>query len=78
MKGFLNIDEIWAWTAIDKDGTEGIVGVGTRDGWLPLVGADRERAESCRSMVQEIVDATGVEARLKRFSTVEVVATLKP
>lgn len=65
------IDEMWAWLAVDpRDDTEGVMGFRAPTGqWMPMVGADADRAESLRPIVLEILRLAGGEARLVRFTT---------
>lgn len=74
---FQRIDEFHAWISSDEDG-EGLIGHMTPTGWLPLIGADRERIESLRGLAQQTADASGVEVRLVSFSVRTDVETLTP
>jgi len=76
----LRIEELWAWVSLDPvDNQEGVIGVEMRDPlgrpdrtvFVPMVGADRERIESYRSYVENIVKTTGVPARLIRYAKVD-------
>lgn len=71
------ITELWAWTAIDPDNDEeGAVGFRTREGWMPLVMADKARMASMRHVAVEIARASGKTLRLIRFSVREDIETL--
>lgn len=38
------VEEVWAFLSVDEaDNTEGIIGMMTPNGWLPLIAADAER-----------------------------------
>lgn len=78
MNGQLRIDQMYAFVATDKDGTEGIVGAATANGWMPLVGADMERVDQLRPLVKEIAKATNVTVRLLRFSVREELEVITP
>lgn len=73
------IDEMWAWTTIDPaDQTEGVLGLHSPDGWIPMVGADRERMESLRAYVQALVEAQGFTATMVRFTQREEMDRIEP
>lgn len=63
------IKELYAFCAVDKDG-EGIVGMITPSGGMPMVGADMARMESFRQYVKDLQKATGRKVKLKRFKLV--------
>lgn len=62
------IDEVFLFVAGPED-DEGIVGVQTNNGWLPLLAADAERVDSLRPLAGEIAVLEGVSVRLLRFTT---------
>ena len=73
------IDEMWAWTTIDPaDSTEGVLGLHSPDGWIPMVGADRNRMESLRTYVQALVDLQGFTATMVRFTQREEMERIEP
>lgn len=79
MKKALRIDELFAYLAVDEaDGTEGIVAVGGISGVPnhPLVGADRDRMESYRSLVTQLCRTKRIT--LVRFSNRETLETFGP
>lgn len=63
---FLRIDELYAFVAIDKEGHEGILGMTTAGGWVPLIGADLARIES----IKPYADATGIKYEIRYFQRV--------
>jgi hypothetical protein len=76
MNGQFRITEMFAFTAIDDDGTEGVIGMMTPDGWAPFVGADIARIQSLRPHAEEVARLTGKEIKLKKFllqDTLEVI-----
>jgi hypothetical protein len=74
----LQITEMYAFVAVDRDGDEGIIGMRAPDGsWMPLVGADKARVESLRSIAREIARASHREVRLLRFSVREELEVLR-
>ena len=54
MKGQLRIDEMFAFTCIDDDGTEGIPAFNSPMGPMPMVGADLARIESLRPIAEQL------------------------
>jgi hypothetical protein len=64
----LKIDGLWAWIATEDDGQEGVLGQATRIGWLPLIGADKDRIESYRDIAQGIA-YLGTHVQLVQFTT---------
>lgn len=64
------IQEMWAWLSIHEDGDEGVIGYYNPDmgGWMPLVGADRERIESFRAYANQAATLSGKPVVLARFS----------
>jgi dihydroorotase-like cyclic amidohydrolase len=78
MKGQLNIDTIYAFIQRDVDGTEGLIGALTPIGWMPLVGADLQRAASYEKTAQDVADATGRPVSLVHFSKREEIKLITP
>lgn len=78
MDGQLRIDSMFAFVAIDDDGTEGVIGVYTPDGWLPLVGADMERVQQLRPLAQMTAKQTGAPVLLLHFTQRTEVEVLRP
>lgn len=63
------VTEIFAWLSIDpKDDCEGIIAGQIGHAMIPLVGADRERAESYRSTAEHAAKHFNVTIKLVRFS----------
>jgi len=63
------IEEIYAFVAEDSGPEdEGIVGMNTGDGWMPLVGADMARVESLKPIARGIAAATGKKIKILRFT----------
>ena len=65
------IKNIHAFIAEDKDGTEGVIGMKTPDGWMPFVCADEARIEYLRPIAQQIATTTKNKVKLVRFSVRE-------
>jgi hypothetical protein len=74
------VQSIYAWVTLDDgDGNEGVLGFRTKDGWMPAIGADRDRVESLRFVCLEAIAAGHANAiELRRFSTMEVLETIDP
>ena len=63
------IEEMFAFVAEDSGpDDEGVVGMYTKNGWMPLVGADRARVESLRPIVRTIAVETGQRIKLLHFT----------
>lgn len=61
------ITELFAFVATDnEDGNEGIIGLMTPDGMMPMIGADLARVES----LKKIADETGVPYEIRYFKLV--------
>lgn len=75
------ITELYAWvmadTGPDDEGipafTDPLTGY-----WMPMMGADLERAESLRPQAEEFARATGKPVKLIRSTSIEVVETVDP
>ncbi len=64
------IDSLYAFVAEDSGPEdEGIIGVQTEQGWLPLVGADMARVEALRPLAKSIGQQTGKTIKLLHFET---------
>ena len=75
----LKIEEIFAFVAEDEeDQVEGVCGYKTRNGWLPMVGADQTRVASLRPFAQIVANATGKEITLAKFTVRTDVETIVP
>lgn len=74
------IDAMYAFVISDTSpDDEGIVAaMGPGGIWIPLVGSDRARVDSLRTMVQQIATATGKPIRLVRFSVREELEVIEP
>lgn len=66
----LVIDEMFAFTTIDENGDEGVMGYKTEVGWLPMVGADVDRIKSLKPMADSIATALRITYKIKRFKYV--------
>lgn len=72
------MEDLWAWTAKDLQGEEGIIAVPTDFGPMPLISARRDVAEAAERSARMAATARGYDATLKHFHLVEVVATVHP
>lgn len=74
------VTEIYAYITSDADeDDEGIPAFQSASGmWMPMVGADMERADQLREIAQEFADETGKRVKLIRSTGLEVVETLEP
>jgi hypothetical protein len=78
VNGPFEIKTLTAFIMRDNDGTEGIIGLKTPDGWMPCVGADEDRIRSLEPTVRMMVNAMGVTATLARFSVREDIKQIEP
>lgn len=63
------IDTLYAFVAEDTGpDDEGVIGMLTTDGWLPLVGADMARIDSVRIAAEQIARDTGKRVKLLQFT----------
>lgn len=63
------IEEMYAFVA-EGSGPEdeGIIGMTTNSGWMPLVGADMARVESLKPIARNIGVATGKKIKILHFT----------
>lgn len=76
------ITELWAWviedSAPDDEGVAAFLDPSSGM-WMPLVGADRGRANSLRQFAQAVASAHGKPIKLVRSTgELEVVETVEP
>lgn len=72
------IERMFAFITEDEPGSEGIIGVQTYSGLMPLVGADMKRVESLRPIAQATATATGKSVALVLFEVRKVVEIITP
>lgn len=73
------IDQMYAWVTTDPgEDIEGVLGIQAGDMWLPLVGADMERAVSLKKFAALLGASQGQEVRLLRFTVRETCETIPP
>lgn len=73
----LKIEKMYAYITLEGE-QEGVIGFHSGMGWVPLVGADTDRAKSYRPVAQDIANRTGKEVKLIFFSQREEVEVIKP
>jgi hypothetical protein len=78
MHGQLRIEEIFAFTVVDTDGTEGVPAFKSGEHILPMMGADSARIEDLRPMAQQWANRNGLPMTLVRFTTREEVEVIQP
>jgi len=71
------IDELWAWICTETDGSEGVPAISMNlngvDHMAPMIGADRDRVESYRPYVMDLVkDRPELKFKLVRFGCKEI------
>lgn len=63
------IDGMYAYITDDaEEGDEGIIGMRGPDGWMPLVGADMERAKELRPYAEAVARGIGKRVTLAHFT----------
>lgn len=73
------IKELFAFIIADKDDKdEGVPGISTPDGMMPLMGADIERAKSLKGIAQTLANESGKSITLAKFSVREDIEVLQP
>lgn len=77
--GQLHIDEMYAFIQMDpSDNTEGVIAFMTKEGWMPMVGADMRRVGFLMPRAQEVANATGRPVQLVKFSLREEIEVIEP
>lgn len=65
--GFV-IETLHAFVSVDpKDGEEGVIGMFTGVGWLPLISADEERFVQYIKMADDMCKQHGIQYKILRF-----------
>ena len=63
------IEEMYAFVAEDKGpDDEGIVGMNTGSGWMPMVGADMKRVDDLRPIALSLAHGLGIKVKLLHFT----------
>jgi hypothetical protein len=73
-----HIGHIWAFLSVDDDGNEGLCGIRTNEGWLPLVCADDARMKSLIPIAHGIARSTGKLIKLVKFHNREDIKDILP
>ena len=77
-RGF-RIGAITAFVSIDpEDDAEGVCGVKTPVGWMPMIAASEDRIRSLRSTAKAIAEQTQRPVTLVRFTQREDVESIEP
>lgn len=75
--GGFRITELWAYVSLDDgDNNEGIVGYQTPMGMVPAIGADKDRVQSLRPLMESLASQLSHPIELRRFATMTVVDTI--
>lgn len=72
----LRIDTMFAFIAQGPEG-EGVVAFREGDVWVPMVGADMERAKSLRPIAQAMATKGDITINFVKFSTRETLETFQ-
>jgi len=71
------IEQMYAFVAEDSGpDDEGVIGTMTKNGWLPLVGADMARVNSLRPIAEAVASQLGKPVKLLRFTNREQLESL--
>lgn len=63
------IEQLYAFVAEDSGpDDEGVIGAMTKDGWIPLVGADMARVNSLRPIAEGVARQLGKPVKLLQFT----------
>ena len=63
------IEGMYAFVAEDSGpDDEGIIGMNTGSGWMPLVGADMARVESLKPIARRVAAETGKKIKILHFT----------
>lgn len=66
------IQEMYAFIVEDSGpDDEGVIGIQSEEGWLPLVGADMARVESLKPIARGIGNKIGKKVKLVHFTNRE-------
>lgn len=76
-KTLQRIDEVFVFVASDADG-EGVPAFITREMWMPLMAADKDRVDSLREIARRIARESGNKITLCRFSVREELEVIEP
>lgn len=72
------IDTLFAFIAVDDDGSEGVMAFMSPEGWMPMVGADEARINSLKPIAQQMSSWTKKQVVLTRFTAREDVELIVP
>lgn len=66
------IRQLWAWTQVDVDDQEGIIGMlGPDRTWMPLIASDQVRLDDLRPYAERVARETGRPVRLRTFAATD-------
>jgi hypothetical protein len=73
------IETMYAFITEDKSpDDEGIIGIDTPLGWMPLVGGDMKRVESLRPIAVNIAKQLGKRVKILQFETRKEIGVIEP
>jgi hypothetical protein len=73
------ITELYAYVVAEADDDEGVPAfLSLENAWIPLMGADRGRAEQLRYQAQLVADTKGKPVRLLRSTGLVEVEVIRP
>jgi hypothetical protein len=78
MEGQIKILSVFAFIALDSDGTEGVVSAQLGGVHMPLMGADLAMVAKLRPIARQIARTTGAPITLAHFSVRTDQETIQP
>jgi hypothetical protein len=71
------INSIWAFVALDPDdGNEGIIGMSTPAGMMPMIASDKVRLDELTPIAEHVAAVSGRDVKLVKFSRREVLRVI--
>ncbi len=72
------IEKIFAFIFEEESDDEGIIATCIKDKWMPLIGADMDRAKSLHSIAQEVSNGRRKNVTLVEFSVRKTIEVITP
>jgi hypothetical protein len=70
------IEEIFVFMAVDDDGSEGIMGFKSREGWVPMVASEPQSVTVMAEIAAHMGEASHKKVHLVKFSAREIERTI--
>jgi hypothetical protein len=72
------VNEVYAFLAVDAEGAEGVPAAQLGDMLMPLVAADQARLDDLRPIARQLASAYGMKITVARFTRREDIETILP